>query len=149
MFLHVSEPQLQPSKRGKKPTVGRRKLPIQDYNPTNCTLGARHETCVIVPVPGSGIGDGEFRCPRRPETDSRASGVAAHAQVLEEPLIRPQSRKLDPAKIHGEAEELAKLAATVPNDIDQVAQGKLPRDLGEKLKRIEKLSKNLRSDLSL
>lgn len=79
-------------------------------------------------------------------TPERAE-VAAHAQVLEPPII-PQARKVDPVKIHAEAEELAKLAATVPNDIDQVAQGKLPKDLGEKLKRIEKLSKNLRSDLT-
>jgi hypothetical protein len=82
------------------------------------------------------------------QTPERAE-VAAHAQVLEVPPMGPQARKLDPVKIHAEADELAKLAATVPNDIDQVAQGKLPRDLGEKLKRIEKLSKNLRSDLSL
>jgi hypothetical protein len=80
-------------------------------------------------------------------TPERAE-VAAHAQVLEEPPMGAQARKLDPVKIHAEAEELANLAGTVPNDIDQVAQGKLPKDLGEKLKRIEKLSKNLRSDLS-
>jgi hypothetical protein len=80
-------------------------------------------------------------------TPERAE-VAAHAQVLEEPPMGPQTRKVDPVKIHAEAEELAKLAATVPNDIDQVAQGKLPKDLGEKLKRIEKLSKNLRGELT-
>jgi hypothetical protein len=82
----------------------------------------------------------------RPETPEKAE-VAAHPLVLEPP-VGPQARKLDAVKIHAEAEELAKLAATVPNDIDQVAQGKLPKDLGDKLKRIEKLSKNLRGELT-
>jgi hypothetical protein len=43
---------------------------------------------------------------------------------------------------------LAALAQSVPPDIDQTAKGILPKDLGQKLKRIEKLAKQLRGQLS-
>jgi len=61
----------------------------------------------------------------------------------------PPSRKtIDPVKLRAEANELADLAHSVPADVDQVSQGKLPKDFTDKLKRIEKLSKQLRSDLN-
>ena len=60
----------------------------------------------------------------------------------------PQPQKLDPTKLHTEAEELSKLAQSVPSDVDQLAQGKLPKDMSEELKRIEKLSKQLRNELT-
>jgi len=46
------------------------------------------------------------------------------------------------------AEELAKLAQLIPAEIEQVNHGVLPKDLNDKLKRIEKLSKHLRNDLT-
>jgi hypothetical protein len=72
--------------------------------------------------------------------------IAKHPLILEPP-IGPQTQKLDPVKLHEEAAELAKLAQSVPADIDQVAQGRLPKDVSDKLKRIEKLSKHLRGEL--
>jgi hypothetical protein len=65
-----------------------------------------------------------------------------------EPPLLPPPRPIDPVKIKNDAEELAKLAASIPADVDRVALGLLPKDLREKLKRIEKLSKRLRSELS-
>ena len=47
-----------------------------------------------------------------------------------------------------EAEELAKLAQLVPSEVDGANAGRLPKDLSEQLKKIEKLSKNLRRELS-
>ena len=47
-----------------------------------------------------------------------------------------------------EAEELAQLAQSIPAEIKQVNQGVLPKDLSDKLKRIEKLSKHLRGELT-
>ena len=73
--------------------------------------------------------------------------AAKHPLVLEPP-IGPRPLKLDPAKLREEADELSKLAQSVPIDIDQVAQGKLPKDTADKLKRIEKLSKHLRGELA-
>jgi hypothetical protein len=54
----------------------------------------------------------------------------------------------DPAKLKREADELAQLSAGVPSDLARVAKGQLPKDLADKLKRIEKLAKNLRNELS-
>jgi hypothetical protein len=65
-----------------------------------------------------------------------------------DPPTGPQAQKLDSAKLHQEAAELAQLAQTVPADIDQIAQGRLPKDLADKLKHIEKLSKKLRGELT-
>jgi hypothetical protein len=61
------------------------------------------------------------------------------------PLIhaRRQSRELQQ-----QAEELAQLAQSIPAEVEQVNHGVLPKDLSNKLKRIEKLSKHLRNDLT-
>jgi hypothetical protein len=72
--------------------------------------------------------------------------IAKHPLVLEPPA-GPQTQKLDPNKLRAEANELAKLSQSIAADVDQAAQGKLPKDIAEKLKRIERLSKHLRAEL--
>jgi hypothetical protein len=47
-----------------------------------------------------------------------------------------------------DAQELAELSASIPADVKRVNGGLLPKDLVEKLKRVEKLSKRLRSELT-
>ncbi len=64
------------------------------------------------------------------------------------PQIRPQREVSDPAQLKRDADELAKLAESIPDGIEQLAAGRLPKDLGERLKRIEKLSKKLRREVS-
>lgn len=59
-----------------------------------------------------------------------------------------QRRAVDPARLKSEAEELSMLAQSVPADVDKLGKGLHPKDLDEKLRRIEKLSKQLRRDLS-
>ena len=56
-------------------------------------------------------------------------------------------QKVDPKKLKEEADELAKLSAAVPPQVAQVAQGQLPKDLPDQLKRIEKLAKHLRGEI--
>jgi len=56
--------------------------------------------------------------------------------------------KLDYAQLKHDADELAALAQSVPADVDQASKGVLPKDLAEKLKRIEKLAKQLRNRLN-
>ncbi len=56
---------------------------------------------------------------------------------------------VDPTQIRHDAAELAQLASTVPPDIERAANGVLAKDLKDRLKRIEKLSKRLRSELAL
>jgi hypothetical protein len=73
--------------------------------------------------------------------------VEKHQLVLEPPLP-PQTQKLDPAKLREEAAELAKLAQSVPADVGQIVQGKIPKDAIDRLKRIEKISKQLRTELT-
>jgi len=73
--------------------------------------------------------------------------MAKHPLVLEPPS-GPQPQKLDAEKLRGEADELAKLADSMPADVAQILQGKLPKDTADKLKRIEKLSKHLRGELT-
>ncbi len=64
------------------------------------------------------------------------------------PLLAPQPRAVDPARLKREADELAKLAQSIPPQIDRVTSGQLPKELNTQLKRIEKLAKRLRHDLS-
>jgi len=59
-----------------------------------------------------------------------------------------QRRQVDLVQLNKEAEELARLAGSIPAQIEQVAQGQLPKDLTEKLKQIEKLAKRLRAEVS-
>ncbi|MGH9495868.1 MAG: hypothetical protein ACRD3B_12790, partial [Candidatus Sulfotelmatobacter sp.] len=48
---------------------------------------------------------------------------------------------VDLVKLQKEADDLARTAQTIPRDVADVRQGTLPKDIIEKLKRIEKLSK--------
>jgi len=58
------------------------------------------------------------------------------------------SRRLDLAQLQREADVLARTAQTIPSDVANVRKGMLPKDVIEKLKQIEKLSKHLRSELN-
>ena len=65
-----------------------------------------------------------------------------------EPPANLKQKPADPGLLRQEAEELAKLSAALPSQMDQVSQGKIPKDLGDELKRIEKLAKHLRAEVS-
>ena len=58
------------------------------------------------------------------------------------------SKQIDLAKLQREADDLARTAQTIPSDIASVRKGMLPKDVIEKLKQIEKLSKHLRGELN-
>ncbi len=55
--------------------------------------------------------------------------------------------RLDALQLQREARELSDLANTLPVDVNQVTHGVLPKDLIEKLKRIEKLAKHIRGEI--
>ena len=100
--------------------------------------------CLLLPVanayaqggrpipPGIREADKQTNAPVEPPTSSQAA----------------RTRAADPAVLKQEADELAQLSAGVPSDISLLANGKLPKDLQDKLKRIEKLAKHLRGELS-
>lgn len=73
--------------------------------------------------------------------------VENHQLVLEPP-VGPRAVKVNLAGLHQDALDLAQLAQSIPADVNQAAQGKLAKDLAEKLKKIEKLSKHLRTELT-
>ena len=58
------------------------------------------------------------------------------------------SRRIDLAQLQREADDLARTAQTIPSDVASVRKGMLPKDVIEKLKQIEKLSKHLRTELN-
>ena len=49
--------------------------------------------------------------------------------------------------IHHDTEELSALSASVQSDLQQLRKGLLAKDLDEKLKKMEKLSKKLRREM--
>jgi hypothetical protein len=59
----------------------------------------------------------------------------------------PRRRQVDSNQLQREADELSRLAQSIPTDVKSVTKGTLPKDVLDKLKRIEKLSKHLRGEL--
>jgi hypothetical protein len=72
----------------------------------------------------------------------------AQANRPVEPPLSSKKRSVDAAQLKREADELAKLSAGIPEQVALVGKGQLPKDLADRLKRIEKLSKHLRSEIS-
>src|SRR5579864_973418 len=82
----------------------------------------------------------------RPVPPGLHDGEKEINKPLDPPLLA--TRGPNPVKLKQEANELAQLSAGLPSDLAHVAQGQLPKDLVDKLKRIEKLAKHLRNELA-
>src|SRR5215467_2630522 len=76
-----------------------------------------------------------------------ASMDPEHDKTAQDQQKLPQHH-VDLAKLRQDADDLARTAQTIPTDVASVRGGTLPKDVIEKLKRIEKLSKRLRSELN-
>ena len=63
------------------------------------------------------------------------------------PPAHPQPA-VDFAKLKSDADEMLVLSQSIHSGVDNVAKGMLPKDLIDKLKQMEKLSKRLRSELA-
>ena len=61
------------------------------------------------------------------------------------PVLSQQHR--DPAALRTEGQELLSLSQSLQPDIEQLNQGVFHKDVIEKLKRIEKISKHLRGEI--
>ena len=55
--------------------------------------------------------------------------------------------RIDPARLQAEVKELFELSQSLQPDMRFIQNGLLPKDIVEKLKRIEKLSKHMRGEL--
>ena len=62
--------------------------------------------------------------------------------------VRIPSHRVDSAKLQKDADDLSRLAQTIPADVTSARKGMLPKDVIDKLKQIEKLSKRLRTELT-
>lgn len=71
-------------------------------------------------------------------------------QIDQPPTVVHGDRRvvINPVQLKQEADELAKLAQSIPPDVDKVSKGQLPQDLATRLKQIEKLSKQLRREVA-
>lgn len=73
----------------------------------------------------------------------------APAETTSAPKPMPDSKiRVDTVQLQREARELSDLAGSLPADIERVNHGLFPKDTIDKLKRIEKLSKHLRGEIS-
>ena len=67
---------------------------------------------------------------------------------IDEPQQAQQQKpKIDAGQVKRDADELAKLAGEIPSGVEQANKGVVSKDLNDRLKRIEKLSKQLRREL--
>ncbi len=80
-----------------------------------------------------------------PPGHTAANRATRQAENVEAPA--PPAKNVTAAQVLQQADELASLAQQVRADSEQATQGLLAKDLKDKLKRIEKLSKQLRQEL--
>jgi len=64
-----------------------------------------------------------------------------------DPAAVSTKKTADPMQLQQDAEELARLSAAISAQIKDINH-KLPKDLNDQLKQIEKLAKRLRSEIS-
>jgi len=65
-----------------------------------------------------------------------------------EPPMEVRSHQLNVEQVKQEADELKKLADGVPAQIEMVTKNQYSKDLSDNLKRIERLAKHLRSEIT-
>jgi hypothetical protein len=90
--------------------------------------------------------------PIMPQTTghSKPAGIAAGdtlANQQVEPPMKLGPRQINIDQVNSETQELRRLADGLPAQMDQVTKGQLPKDLGDNLKRIEKLAKHLHGEI--
>jgi hypothetical protein len=75
-----------------------------------------------------------------------ANRATRNAENVEAPT--PPAQNITAAQVLQQADEMLSLAQQVRADTERATQGVLAKDLKDKLKRIEKLSKRLREELT-
>ena len=84
-----------------------------------------------------------------PQTFPPPEPERPHLQIDQPPTVVHGDRRatVSAAQAKQEADELSKLAQSIPAEVDKVWKGQLPSDLAARLKKIEKLSKQLRREI--
>ena len=99
----------------------------------------------VLGVPDRLIAQGRIPVPQGIRAADKAQDKSD--QTLEPPQ-QPAQQKLNSTELLQQSDELLALAQQVQIDTKQATQGLLAKDLKDKLKRIEKLSKHLREELT-
>jgi hypothetical protein len=89
--------------------------------------------------------------PTIPGTFPPPQTARPHLPDVDSPPAVPRKApqlKIDAAKVKEQASQLSKLAESVPPDVEKATKGQLPQDLVTRLKQIEKLSKELRHEIT-
>ena len=97
-------------------------------------------TAFLIIIALAGVSRGQHR---------RGYPTPPTAAAPDNPPATPQNRppRADSVDMEREAKEMAALANSIPGDVEQMKKGLLPSAAFDKLKRIEKLSKQLRSQM--
>jgi len=85
------------------------------------------------------------------QAHGRPPGIATGDTLANHPLEPPlenRYKKIDLDQVKRESGELRKLADSLPDQIQQVASGRIPKDLPDNLKRVEKLARHLRAEIT-
>jgi prefoldin subunit 5 len=62
--------------------------------------------------------------------------------------LETRNHQINSDQVNAETQELRRLVDGLPPQIDQVEKGQLPNDLAENLKKIEKLAKHIRGEIT-
>src|SRR6266853_6804358 len=65
-------------------------------------------------------------------------------EVQKHPSPEDLRARVAKVQLQKDSKELSELCSSIPADMDQVQRGLLPKDIDKKLRRMEKLSKNVR-----
>jgi len=84
--------------------------------------------------------------PRAPGV-RQADQAAAQAERNIPPPITPHAT-IDLAELEQQADELSRIAQTIPLDIEGVKKGMFPKDVIQRLRQIERLARHLRRELT-
>ena len=85
------------------------------------------------------------RCGAQPHDAGASQNQLPTEQVS---LEERKTLTVDIVRLQRDAQELADLSASIRADIERVNRGLISKEVVEKLKRVEKLSKHLRSELT-
>lgn len=100
--------------------------------------------CFTLPVCAQIVGNPMSRRPL-PDPAVRSVDLPPSKQV---PAHDASRATPDLSKAQEDATQLADIAKSIPADVNEINRGLLPKDVIEKLKRIEKLSRRLRNELT-
>jgi hypothetical protein len=75
-------------------------------------------------------------------------GPAPDIPPITNDVPRRATPRIDPSALQRESKELVDLSQSTQSDIEALRRGLLSKDLVDKLKRIEKLSKQLRNEIA-